>query len=183
LSITTTEQHRFELTNEQHRFELNGDESDDDAKENPAPPLPNHFSLFTAIPGGNNLKALCDPISNMSDNKLFEVFTNGEYELFSNGFGLSIMSEDGNLLKGIVETNKSKATFLDGDGKWPDGLSVKFQALPYIWHMCKNGRTHFFADICMSTIIVTIQLRFDSAIKYVECRGWTFCNKGGEANI
>jgi hypothetical protein len=111
------------------------------------------------------------------------VFTNGEYELFSNGFGLSIMSEDGNLLKGIVETNKSKATFLDGDGKWPDGLLVEFQALPYIWRMCKNGHTHFFADICMSTIIVTVQLGFDSAIKYVECRSWTFCNKGGEANI
>jgi hypothetical protein len=27
-------------------------------------------------------------------------------------FGLSMMSEDGNLLKGIVETDKSKATFL-----------------------------------------------------------------------
>jgi hypothetical protein len=34
-----------------------------------------------------------------------------------------------------------------------------------------------------STITVTVQLGFDSAIKYVECHGWTFCNKGREANI
>jgi hypothetical protein len=86
LSIATKEQHGFELTNEQHSFELNGDESDDDAKENPTQPLPNHFSLITAIPGGNNLKASCNPMSDMSDNKLFEVFTDGKYELFSNGF-------------------------------------------------------------------------------------------------
>ncbi len=94
-----------------------------------------------------------------------------------------MMSEDGNLLKGVVETNKSKSTFLKGDVKWPDGLSVEFQALPYIWHMCNNGHTHFFADICMSTSIVAAQLGFNSPIKYVECHGWTFCNKGGEANI
>jgi hypothetical protein len=44
----------------------------------------------------------------MSDNKLFEQFTGGgEHELLSNGLGLSMMSEDWNLLKGIVETNKS----------------------------------------------------------------------------
>jgi hypothetical protein len=182
LSIATNEQHGFELTHEQHGFELNGNESDDDAKENPTPPLPNCFSLVTAIPGGNNLEALCNPMSDMSDDKLFEVFTDGKYELFSNGFVLSIMSEDQNLLKGIVETDKSKATFLDGDGKWPNGLLVKFQVLPYIWDMCKNGHTHFFANICMSTI-VTSQLGFDSAIKYVQCHGWTFCNKGRKANI
>jgi hypothetical protein len=87
LSIATNEQHGFELTHEQHGFELNGNESDDDAKENPAPPLPNCFSLVTAIPGGNNREALCNPMSDMSDDKLFEVFTDGKYELFSNGFG------------------------------------------------------------------------------------------------
>ncbi len=36
--------------------------------------------------------------------------------------------------------------------------------------MHKNGCTHFFADICMSTSIVAAQR-------------WTFCNKGREANI
>jgi hypothetical protein len=45
-------------TNEQHGSELNEGESDDDVEENPAaPPLPNRFSLVTAIPGGNNLES------------------------------------------------------------------------------------------------------------------------------
>jgi hypothetical protein len=58
-------------TNEQHGSELNEDESDDNVKENPtAPPLANHFSPVTAIPGGNNLKSSCIPASNMSDDKL-----------------------------------------------------------------------------------------------------------------
>jgi hypothetical protein len=120
----------------------------------------------------------------MSDDKLFDLLTGGgEHELFTNGLGISMMSKDGNLLKGIVETDKSKSTLLKGDGKWPDGLSVEFQALPYIWHMCKNECTHFFANMCMSTSIVAAQLGFDSPIKYIECRSWTFCNKGREANI
>jgi len=38
-------------------------------------------------------------------------------------------------------------------------------------------------DICMSTSIVADQLGFHSAIKYIECHGWTFCHKGGEASI
>jgi hypothetical protein len=85
-------------TNEQHGYEFNGNESDNDVKENPAaPPLPNHFSPVTAIPGGKNLKALCIPTNDMSDDKLFELFTGaGEHESFSNGLGLSMMSEDGN---------------------------------------------------------------------------------------
>jgi hypothetical protein len=37
-----------------------------------------------------------------------------------------MMSEDGNLLKGVVKTDKSKSTFLKGNGKLPDGLSVEF---------------------------------------------------------
>jgi hypothetical protein len=87
-------------------------------------------SPVSAIPGGKNLESSCIPASNMSDDKLFDLFTGGgEHELFTNGLGLSMMSKDGNLLKSIVETDKSKSTILKGDGKWPDGLSVEFQAI------------------------------------------------------
>lgn len=166
---------------EEEGFEFNVNASDDDAEENPDPPPPNPFSSVTT-PGGNDLNIACNQMTDISDDKLFDFYTNGELELFSNGLGLAMVSEEGRLLKGVVENDKSKATFL-GDRKWSDGLSVELQVLPFLWHMRRNGRVHFFADVFMSTTIIAEQLGFDSPIQYVECRGWTFSKKGGEANL
>ncbi len=65
-------------TIEQHGSELNEDESDDDVGENlTALPLPNHFSLVTTIPEGNNLESSHIPASDVSDDKLFDLLTGG----------------------------------------------------------------------------------------------------------
>ena len=81
-------------TNEEQGFELNANASDNNAKENPSPPLPNRFSPVTTF-GGNNLEVGCNPTSDMSEEQLFDLFTSGgEFELCSNGFGQSMTSEE-----------------------------------------------------------------------------------------
>jgi len=103
----------------------------------------------------------------------------GEIERFMNGFGYTLASEAGRLLKSRVETKQSKADFLDSDMKWLDCMTVDFKVIPFLWHKRRVGRVHHVADIVMIVTIVAHQLGFKSPDEYVQCRGWTFSNKDG----
>jgi hypothetical protein len=86
-------------------------------------------------------------------------------EFFSNGLGLELTSNEGTLLKGVIEMDKSKVSFHNA-GNWT-GLTPAFTILPFLWQMRKNGHFHHVADICMSVLIIAEQLGFDNVLSYL----------------
>lgn len=144
--------------------------------------------VFTPVAGapaaGDNIElhAACGKLSGISDDDLFDMafdqfMASDSREMFQNG-EVTKISADGGTLKGVVETDKTKAAFVDLG--LPGVITSQFKSLPYVYQLKRNGCPHHVADICMSTAIVAQQLGFDSAFDYVDTRGWTFSKKKGE---
>jgi hypothetical protein len=102
-------------------------------------------------------------------------------KFFSDGLGLELTSNEGTLLKGVVEMDTSKAPFCN-EGNWI-GLTPALTILPFLWQMRKNSHFHHVADIYMSVSIVAEQLGFYNVLSYLEVHGWTFKAQGGMPTI
>jgi hypothetical protein len=99
-----------------------------------------------------------------SPGKIFIDVSPGFGEMFDNGLGNTFFNE-GSLLRGVIETNKQRKSFLES---W-SGPSSVLRALPFLWDKRKVGRTHYFADVFTAVQIVAMALGFGSAAAYVRC--------------
>jgi hypothetical protein len=96
--------------------------------------------------------------------------------MFNNGLGDTFYNE-GSLLRGVIETNKQRKSFLES---WSSPSSV-LHALPFMWDKRKVGHIHYFANIFMAVQIVAMAVGFGSAAAYVRCCGWTYTKREGVA--
>jgi hypothetical protein len=96
-------------------------------------------SFLMDSPLGDNQPAVDDC---ESPGKLFIDVSPSFGEIFDNGLGDTFFNE-GSLLRGFIETNKQRKSFLES---W-SGPSSVLRALPFLWDKRKVACTHYFADV------------------------------------
>jgi len=105
-----------------------------------------------------------------SDDKLFNIFTNG--------LGLDL--ESTGRFKLVVETTNRCGSFLSSM-EW--NPSNSFRTLLFLWLRNNNGTLHYYADVCNSTTIVAHKLGFNRGIDYVNTNCWRLNMVKGKVNL
>jgi hypothetical protein len=108
----------------------------------------------------------------LPDDSLINTFASSDQvEQFQNGFGVDMVSQ-GRYFHPVVHTRRRHDAF-HASNVWT-GPMPAFHGLPYSYAHWRRGRRHHFAEVFISTSIVTCELGYQAPMHYVEARGWTF---------